>query len=166
MASQIRIEPATEGDVGLILEFIRQLAEFERAPEQVEATEELLRKHLFGARPVAEVIIAYVDAADGSSEAAGFALFFHNFSTWTGRPGLYLEDLFVRPEHRALGIGRRLLVQLAHIAKERECGRMEWVVLDWNQPAIKFYLGLGARQMNEWLINRLDGRAIDALVQS
>ncbi|KAJ2761298.1 hypothetical protein IWQ56_005285 [Coemansia nantahalensis] len=165
MAPRVRIEPATEADVGLILEFIKELAEYERDPDAVEATEELLRKNLFGAQRYAEVVIAYVDDDGGRSEAAGFALFFHNFSTWKGRPGLYLEDLFVRGQHRGLGIGRRLLVQLAHIARERECGRMEWVVLDWNAPAIQFYLGLGARQMKEWIINRVDGRALAALAE-
>ncbi|KAJ2452775.1 acetyltransferase [Coemansia sp. RSA 2336] len=159
---RIRLAPATADDVGLILWFIRQLAAYEKAPEQVTATEDLLRQTLFGPRPYAEVILAY--ASDGAAEKpAGFALFFHNYSTWVGKPGLYLEDLFVCPEFRGRGVGKRLLVQLAQIARERQCGRMEWVVLDWNEPSIQFYLSLGARQMKEWIIHRVSGPALESL---
>ncbi|KAJ1842303.1 hypothetical protein LPJ70_003872, partial [Coemansia sp. RSA 2708] len=142
MSNAITLRPATEQDVGLVLWFIRQLATYERAPEQVTATESLLRKNLFGPTPYAQVILASV-----GDQPAGFALYFYNFSTWLGQPGLYLEDLFVCPEFRGRGVGQRLLVQLANIARERECGRMEWVVLDWNDPAIQFYSKLGAQQM-------------------
>ncbi|KAJ2348377.1 acetyltransferase [Coemansia erecta] len=156
---RIRLTPATEQDVGLVLWFIKELATYERAPEQVTATEDLLRKNLFGPRAYAEVILAFV-STNGVERPAGFALYFHNFSTWVGRPGLYLEDLFVCREFRGLGVGKRLLVQLAQVARERECGRMEWVVLDWNEPSIQFYLSLGAQQMKEWIIHRVSGRAL------
>ncbi|KAJ2723669.1 acetyltransferase [Coemansia sp. Benny D115] len=163
-AVQIRLAPATEKDVGLILWFIKQLAIYEKAPDQVKATEELLRQNLFGPTPYAQVIIAYVSNQPGQEEKpAGFALYFYNFSTWEGRPGLYLEDLFVCPEYRGLGLGKRLLVQLAQVARDRECGRVEWVVLDWNEPAICFYKSLGARQLKEWIINRVDGKDIETL---
>ncbi|KAJ1907146.1 Peroxygenase 1 [Coemansia sp. RSA 922] len=165
MSPTVRLAPATEADVGLILWFIQQLAIYEKAtPDQVPATEDLLRQNLFGPQPYAQVIIAYVSTEKGIDEKpAGFALYFYNFSSWLARPGLYLEDLFVCPEFRSLGIGKRLLVQLAQVAKDRECGRFEWVVLDWNEPAIQFYLGLGAKQMKEWIINRVSGPALDAL---
>ena len=146
----LRIRPAVEDDVPLVLTFIRELAEYERLRHEVVATEELIREALFGPRPYAEVVFAELDG-----QPVGFALFFHNFSTFVGRPGLYLEDLYVRPEFRGLGIGRRLLVHLATIAKERGCGRMEWSVLDWNEPAIRFYRSLGARPMDEWTVFRL-----------
>ncbi|KAJ2835719.1 acetyltransferase [Coemansia sp. 'formosensis'] len=166
MSPTVRLAPATESDVGLILWFIQQLAIYEKAtPDQVTATEDLLRQNLFGPQPYAQVIIAYV-SQEGVENPAGFALYFYNFSTWLGRPGLYLEDLFVCPEFRSLGIGKRLLVQLAQVAKDRECGRFEWVVLDWNEPAIQFYLRLGAKQMKEWIINRVSGPALDALALS
>ncbi|KAI9272638.1 putative diamine acetyltransferase [Phascolomyces articulosus] len=159
MVTAVDIRPATPNDVPLILSFIKDLALYEKAPEAVVATEELLHKNLFGSeRRYAEVIIAYVE-----DKAAGFALFFHNFSTWTGRPGLYLEDLFVRPEFRGLGIGKKLLTQLAHIAKERECGRYEWVVLDWNEPSRKFYEAMGAKPQTEWVIYRAEGKSLDDL---
>ncbi|KAJ2684668.1 Peroxygenase 1 [Coemansia spiralis] len=162
----VRLAPATEADVGLILWFIQQLAIYERAtPDQVLATPELLQKNLFGPQPYAHVIIAYV-TRDGVEKPAGFAMYFFNFSSWLAQPGLYLEDLFIIPEFRSLGIGKRLLVQLAQVAKDRECGRFEWVVLDWNEPAIQFYLGLGAKQMKEWIINRVSGPALDALAAS
>ncbi|KAJ1948929.1 acetyltransferase [Linderina pennispora] len=163
MSAKVRIAPATESDVGLILWFITQLAIYEKAPNEVTATEDLLRRNLFGPHPYAKVILAYV-ARDGEPEKpAGFALYFHNFSTWVGKPGLYLEDLFVCSEYRGLGLGKKLLAQLAITAKELDCGRMEWVVLDWNEPSIQFYLGLGAKQMNEWIINRVTGKALDDL---
>ncbi|KAJ2893713.1 acetyltransferase [Coemansia aciculifera] len=167
MAPSVRLAPATEADCGLILWFIQQLAIYEKAtPDQVPATESLLRSNLFGAHPYAQVIIAYVTLAAGEEEKpAGFALYFYNFSSWEGRPGLYLEDLFVCPEYRSLGIGKRLLVQLAQVAKDRQCGRFEWVVLDWNEPSIQFYLGLGAKQMKEWIIHRVSGPALDKLAK-
>jgi GNAT superfamily N-acetyltransferase len=157
----IRIESAQERDVPLILELIRGLAEYERMSDQVVATEAGLREALFGAQPSAEVIVAYAD-----DRPAGFALFFHNFSTFLGRRGLYLEDLFVKPEFRRLGIGRRLLTELARIAVERGCGRFEWSVLDWNAPAIEFYKRLGARPLDEWTIFRMTGDALTRLAES
>jgi len=144
------IRPATIGDVPIILELIRDLATYERAPHDVTATEEQLTDVLFGEKPAAEVLLAFEGDA-----LIGFAVFFHNFSTWLGRPGLYLEDLFVRPEHRGKGYGRALLVYLAGIARDRGCGRMEWAVLDWNAPAIDFYKKLGAAPLEEWKIFRL-----------
>jgi GNAT superfamily N-acetyltransferase len=142
----------------LILEMIRALAEYERMSDQVTATEAGLREALFGARPGAEVLMAYVD-----DRPAGFALFFHNFSTFLGRHGLYLEDLFVVPGQRGGGVGKRLLVELARIAVERGCGRFEWSVLDWNEPAIGFYKRLGAQPMEEWTIFRLAGDGLRRL---
>jgi GNAT superfamily N-acetyltransferase len=156
----IRIERATERDVPAVLEMIRALAEYERMSDQVVATEIGLREALFGAKPDAEVLLAYAD-----DRPAGFALFFHNFSTFLGRRGLYLEDLFVRPEVRGAGIGRRLLVELARIAVERKCGRFEWSVLDWNEPAIGFYRKLGAQPMHEWTIFRLSGDALASVAR-
>ncbi len=142
----------------LILECIRGLAEYERLPHEVVATEERLRRTLFGARPAAEVLLAHRGA-----EPAGFALFFHNYSTFLGLPGIYLEDLFVRPEHRGGGVGRRLLAELARLAVERGCGRLEWSVLDWNESAIGFYRRLGAVAMDEWTVFRLTGDALERL---
>jgi len=144
------IRPATEADIPVILGLIRDLATYERAPDAVVATEAGLRDVLFGTKPSAEVLLALED-----TEPVGFAVFFHNFSTWLGRPGLYLEDLFVRPEKRGKGYGRALLERLAQIAQERGCGRMEWAVLDWNDPAIQFYRKLGATPMHEWTVFRL-----------
>ena len=152
------IRPATEADLGTIDELIRALAEYERMADDVVMDRELLRKGLFGDHPYAEVLIA---EADG--EAAGFALFFHNFSTFVGRPGIYLEDLFVKPEHRGSGLGRALLKRLAEIAVERGCGRMEWAVLDWNEPSIGFYRKLGAQPNDEWTVYRLAGEALHNL---
>jgi GNAT superfamily N-acetyltransferase len=160
MAHSIRIAPATEDQVPLILEFIRGLADYEKLADEVVATEESLRRSLFRARPEAEVVIAYVD-----DEPAGFALFFHNYSTFLGRRGLYLEDLFVKPAFRGHGVGRRLLQHLARLAVERGCGRFEWWVLDWNAPAIGFYEGLGARPMSDWTVYRLTGSALEALAE-
>ncbi len=156
--SQFVIRMAEMADVPTILSLIRDLAEYERAPNDVVATEDQLRKVLFGAHPAAEVLLGEENGA-----AVCFALFFHNFSTWLGRKGLYLEDLFVRPEVRGKGYGRALLVRLAQIAQERDCGRMEWAVLDWNEPAIQFYRKLGARPNEEWTIFRLTSDGIGQL---
>jgi GNAT superfamily N-acetyltransferase len=155
-----RIRPATPADVPIILELIRDLATYERAPSEVTATEEQLLQVLFGEKPVAEVLLA----SEGEAPV-GFAVFFYNFSTWLGRPGLYLEDLFIRPEHRGKGYGRALLVDLAKIARDRSCGRMEWAVLDWNEPAIEFYKKLGARPLDDWKIFRLTGEGIARLAE-
>ncbi len=152
---KVRVEAATERDVPLILRLIRDLAEYERLSNAVTATEATLKRSLFGARPAAEVVIAYV-----GDEAAGFAVFFQNFSTFLGVPGIYLEDLFVIPKWRRQGIGRELLVRLARTAIERGCGRVEWAVLDWNEPAIRFYRSMGARPMDDWTIYRLTGDAL------
>ena len=148
--SQFIIRVAGVADVPTILSLIRALAEYERAPNDVVATEEQLRSVLFGAHPAAEVLLG-----EENGEPVCFALFFHNFSTWMGRRGLYLEDLFVRPEVRGKGYGRALLARLAQIAQERNCGRMEWAVLDWNEPAIQFYRSLGAQPNEEWTTFRL-----------
>ncbi len=161
MPPRFTIRPATVADVPTILQLIRDLAEYERAPQDVVADEEQLRAVLFGARPAAEVLLALEEEV-----AAGFAVYFFNFSTWLGRPGLYLEDLFVRPEKRGHGYGRRLLVRLAQIARARGCGRMEWSVLDWNEPAIGFYQKLGAKPMDEWTVYRLTGEGIAHLAEA
>ena len=152
-----RIRPATPADVATILGFVRDLAAFEREPEAVEATEESLAAALFGAHPAAEAVIA----EDG--DPLGFAIFFHNFSTWTGRRGLYLEDLYVTPAARGRGVGAALLRHLARIAVDRGCARFEWSVLDWNEDAIRFYQSLGAVGMADWTIQRVDGAALDRL---
>lgn len=159
----LSIRPATPADVPLILALVRELAEYERAPDQCHATEAALGATLFppatgGERPQAEVVIAELDGA-----AVGFALWFHNYSTWEARRGLYLEDLFVRPAARGRGVGRALLEHLAGVALARGCGRFEWSVLDWNAPAIGFYEALGARAMAEWRIMRVDGEALPRL---
>jgi GNAT superfamily N-acetyltransferase len=155
------IRPATSGDVPVILELIRALATYERAPNDVTATENGLVEVLFDEKPSAEVLLAFENEI-----AVGFAVFFHNFSTWLGRPGLYLEDLFVRPEHRGKGYGRALLIYLAKIARERGCGRMEWAVLDWNKPAIEFYRKLGAKPLDEWTVFRLTRDGIAKLADA
>ena len=155
------IRPARIEDVPIILELIRDLATYERAPNEVTATEEQLVEVLFGEKPVAEVLLAF----EGKSPV-GFAVFFYNFSTWLGRPGLYLEDLFVKPEKRGKGYGRALLVDLAKIARDRGCGRMEWAVLNWNDPAIQFYRKLGAKPMEEWTVFRLTRNGIAELAKS
>src|ERR1700720_3248177 len=155
------IRPATVGDVPIILELIRALATYERAPNEVTATEQGLVDVLFGKKPAAEVLLAFE-----GSKAVGFAVFFCNFSTWLGRPGLYLEDLFVRPDDRGKGYGRALLVHLAKIARDRGCGRMEWAVLDWNEPAIQFYRKLGGKAMDEWTVFRLTRDGIKRLAES
>lgn len=153
--SPIRIERGTERDIPVILELIAGLAEYEKLSGELVATADSLRESLFGEHPAAEVLIA-----SSGAEAVGFAVFFQNFSTFLGRPGLYLEDLFVRPEHRGHGYGRELLVSVARLAVERGCGRMEWSVLDWNEPAIRFYKSLGARAMDDWTVYRLSGEAL------
>jgi GNAT superfamily N-acetyltransferase len=155
------IRPAAIADIPIILELIRALATYERAPNEVAATEKGLAEVLFGKKPAAEVLLAFE-----KDRAVGFAVFFHNFSTWLGRPGLYLEDLFVRPEDRGKGYGRALLVRLAKIAHDRGCGRMEWAVLDWNEPAINFYRKLGAKPMHEWTVFRLTGDGIARLADA
>jgi GNAT superfamily N-acetyltransferase len=157
MPPAIRIRPATPDDAALVTRFIRALAEYERLLDECEATEAQVRASLFGDRPQAEVVIADVDG-----EPAGFALFFHNYSTFLARHGLYLEDLFVAPEHRGRGVGRALLAHLARLAVERGCGRLEWWVLDWNEPAIRFYESVGAAPQSEWVRYRLAGDALRA----
>jgi GNAT superfamily N-acetyltransferase len=156
--ARAEIRPATEDDVPIILSLIRELAEYERLSHEVVATEGLLRESLFGERRGAEVLIACCKGAP-----AGFALFFHSFSTFLGRPGIYLEDLYVKPEFRGRGIGRALLTHLARLAKERGCGRLEWAVLDWNEPAIKLYKSIGAVPMDEWTVYRVTGEALETL---
>ncbi len=151
------IRPATPADVPTILRFVRELAAFEREPDAVEATEPMLADALFGAQPAAEAVIA-----EGASGAVGFALFFHNFSTWKGRRGLYLEDLYVTPDARGAGVGAALLRHLAGLALDRGCARFEWSVLDWNEGAVRFYRALGAVGQEEWTVQRVDG---DALVR-
>jgi GNAT superfamily N-acetyltransferase len=146
------IRPALPADVPAIGRLIRDLAEYERLADKVNFEEDQLRRHLFGPRPYAEVLLA-----EDAGEVAGFALFFHNFSTFRGQPGIYLEDLFVKPEHRGKGHGKALLAALARLAVERGCGRLEWAVLNWNEPAIGFYRALGAVPMNEWTVFRLTG---------
>jgi GNAT superfamily N-acetyltransferase len=154
----LNIRSATVNDVGLILQFIRELAEYEREPQAVTASEADLVRDGFGPSPKFRVVIAEWDG-----QPAGFALFFHNYSTWQGRPGLYLEDVFVRPEFRGKGIGKTLLVYLAGLAVRENCGRFQWQVLDWNTPAIEFYQSLGARVMKEWLTMRVEGEALKRL---
>lgn len=157
----IAIRAALEADLALIIGYINSLADYERLRDEVRIEPDALRAHLFGARPMAEVLIAEIDAAP-----VGFALFFHNFSTFEGRPGIYLEDLFVDPAARGAGAGRALLARLAQIALERGCARLEWAVLDWNLPAIKLYKSLGARSMDEWTINRVEDVALRNLASS
>jgi Acetyltransferases len=154
----IRITPAMPADVPIILQLIRELAEFERLLDEVQATEAQLREQLFGARPGAEVVIARL-----SDEVAGFALYFHNFSTFLAKPGIYLEDLYVRQKFRGQGCGEALLRHLARTALERGCGRLEWSVLDWNMRAIDFYKSLGSVPMDQWTLHRVTGEALTRL---
>ena len=154
----MKVRTATRDDVPLILTFIHELAAYEKLAQEVVATEETLAATLFDTQPRAEVLLAEVDGA-----AVGFALFFHNYSTFLGRPGIFLEDLFVRPEARGRGAGRALLARLAAIAKERGCGRLEWAVLDWNESAIGFYRKLGATALSNWTTYRLTGEALARL---
>ena len=148
----ISIRPADPADLPLIAQLIRDLADYEKLAHEVRFDEAVLGTKLFGPRPYAEVLIGELDGA-----AQGFALFFHNFSTFEGKPGIYLEDLFVRPAARGSGLGKALLARLAALALERDCARLEWSVLDWNEPAIGFYRKLGARLMDEWTVMRVDG---------
>lgn len=156
--SDLHIRPATRADVPLVLQFIKELAHYERMLDEVVATEESLGETLFGARPYAEVSLGYL-----ADTPAAFALYFHNYSTFLGRPGVYLEDLYVREEFRGRGLGRAMLRHLARLALERGCGRLEWAVLDWNEPAINFYKRLGAAPMDEWTVFRVTGAALERL---
>jgi len=157
----LSIRPAERADLAIIAQFIRDLAEYERLAHEVHFEEAVLGDRLFGARPYAEVLIGEVDGV-----AQGFALFFHNFSTFEGKPGIYLEDLFVRPEARGAGLGKAFLQRLAQLAVERDCARLEWWVLDWNEPAIRFYKALGAKPMDDWTTYRVDGDALAALASA
>ncbi len=157
----VTIRSAVPDDLDLIFRFICDLAEYEKLRHEVRADEAALSRSLFGDTPRAEVIIGEIDG-----DAKGFALFFHNFSTFEGRPGLYLEDLFVDPDARGSGLGRALLARLAQIALERDCARLEWSVLDWNEPALRFYRSLGATPMDEWTVQRVDGNALAALAKA
>ncbi len=152
------IRPATERDAAVILSLIKGLAEYEKLSHEVVATEELLSATLFGPHPVAEVILG-----DYDGKPVSFALFFHNYSTFLGRPGIYLEDLFVKPEMRRRGFGKVMLAYVANLAKERQCGRLEWSVLDWNEPAWKFYKSIGAVPMDQWTVHRVTGEGINRL---
>src|SRR5437667_9435829 len=160
-SEKLVIRSATADDVPVILELIQALATYERAPNEVTATEKGLTEVLFGAKPAAEVLLAFENKT-----AVGFAVFFHNFSTWLGLPGLYLEDLFVWPEYRECGNGLALMIHLAKVARERGCGRMEWAVLDWNEPSIQFYRKLGAKPMDKWTVFRLTRDGIAKLADS
>ncbi len=161
MSAPCTIRPATIDDVPLIVSLIHGLAEYERLAHECTADASGVRASLFGAKPDAEVLIAEVDG-----EAAGFALFFHNYSTFLAQRGMYLEDLFVREAFRGHGVGRALLVELARLAVARDCGRLEWAVLDWNEDAIRFYESLGARGMNDWTVYRVTGEALNRLASS
>jgi GNAT superfamily N-acetyltransferase len=158
VSADVRIEPVSERDVPLLLRLIKALAEYEELSGEVVATEDLLREALFGAKPGVEAVLAYVGA-----DAIAFAVWFSNFSTFVGRRGLYLEDIFVLPEWRGRGIGRALIRHLARLAVDRGCGRMEWAVLDWNEPAIRFYRNLGAQAMDGWTVYRVSGDALRKL---
>jgi GNAT superfamily N-acetyltransferase len=160
MTDAVTIRPAATHELPLVLEFIRELAVYERLEHEVQATTDDLAAALFGARPYAEVVFACLDA-----NPVGFALFFHNFSTFIGKPGIYLEDLFVRPHARGRGIGRRLLAWLANTTLERGCARLDWAVLDWNAPAIGFYRSVGAVAQDDWTTMRVDGAALEQLAR-
>jgi GNAT superfamily N-acetyltransferase len=154
----LNIRAAVENDAGTILSLIKELADFEHLSHEVVATQDDIRRSLFGPRPFAEALIGEYEGV-----AVSFALFFYNFSTFIGKPGIYLEDLYVRPEYRRLGFGRRMLVHIARLAKERNCARFEWSVLNWNEPAIRTYDRLNAKPMKEWILYRLTGEALDKL---
>lgn len=158
MTDIFEIKSATIDDTSLILNFIKELAEYEKLLHEVVATEEILKETLFGQQKHAEVIIGYLNGT-----AVSFAIYFHNFSTFLGRPGIYLEDLFVKPEARGKSIGQKMLAYLAHLAKSRNCGRLEWWVLDWNETAIGFYKHIGAKPMDEWTVYRVTDKALDDL---
>jgi GNAT superfamily N-acetyltransferase len=158
MSFEFTIRPDAIDDVALIRQFIEELADYEKLSHQVVVDDEALRTHLFGPRPSAEALLGFV-----GEEPAAFAIFFQNFSTFLGRPGLYLEDLFVRPDFRRRGLGRSMLVHLAREANQRGCGRFEWTVLDWNEPAINFYEGLGATVLPDWRVCRVTGDALTQL---
>lgn len=157
-SSNFTIRPATEADAPLILSLVKELAEYERLGQEVVATKEDIRKSLFGERPFAEAIIGEYE-----NNPISFALFFYNFSTFNGKPGIYLEDLYVKPAYRSMGFGRKMLVHIARLAKERNCARFEWSVLNWNEPAIRTYEKLNAKPMKEWILYRLTGDALDSL---
>jgi GNAT superfamily N-acetyltransferase len=157
----LTIRSAVAADIDIILQFIRALADYEKLSHAARADRDVLAGHLFGPRPMAEVLIAEYEGTP-----IGFALFFHNFSTFEGRPGIYLEDLYVNPEARGLGAGKALLARLAALAVERGCARLEWSVLDWNAPSIAFYKALGAAPMDEWTVMRVDGDALGALAKA
>jgi GNAT superfamily N-acetyltransferase len=161
LKEKLVIREATKKDVPLILSLIKELAVYEKLLHEVVATEDQLTEMLFGQKKYAEVLIANYD-----NENAGFALFFHNFSTFLGKPGIYLEDLYVKPQLRGKGIGKSLLLSLVKLAKERNCGRVEWAVLNWNEPSIKFYKSLGAKPMNQWTVYRLSEDEINSLNES
>jgi len=152
------IRPATAGQVRLVLDFIREIAEYEKLTHEVVADEDILRESLFGKNRSAEVVIGYY-----RENPVGYAIYFYNFSSFTGRPGLYIEDIYIKPEHRGKGFGKTFLLYLARLARDRKCCRMEWSVLTWNEPAIKFYKKLGAVSMDEWRIFRLSGGALKKL---
>ncbi len=160
MNNSLTIRPARPDEAGLVHKFILGIAKYEKLSHDVEATVEDIQEALFGEHPGAEVIFAFLE-----NVPAGFALFFHNFSTFVGRKGLYLEDLFVKPEFRGKGVGKSLLLALVKLAKERKCGRMDWVALGWNKTAIDFYESLGAREMKEWVLFRLDEQGIEKLAE-
>jgi GNAT superfamily N-acetyltransferase len=157
----LSIRPATIDDLDLVIGFVRALADYERLADAVVLDRTLFGCHLFGDKPMAEVLIGEIGGV-----ARGFALFFHNFSTFEGKPGIYLEDLFVEPEARGSGLGKALLARLAQLAIERGCARLEWSVLDWNEPSINFYKALGATPMDEWTVFRMDGEALVALANT
>ena len=160
MSGELEISAAKERDVPIILDFIRKLAAYEKLSHEVRATEDLLRETLFGDHPMAEVLLAH-----WSGEAAGFAVYFRNFSTFLARPGIYLEDIFVEPTFRGRGIGKALLARVANIAVQRGCGRLNWAVLDWNRPAIDFYRSLGAVPLGDWTVFRLTGDSLMRLAE-
>lgn len=161
MSLELTIRPAVRADAPLVLSFIRELAEYERLADQVTATERDIEETLFGVRPGAEVLLGFM-----AGEPAGFALFFPNYSTFLGKPGIYLEDLFVRPSWRGKSIGKAMLSAVAALAVERGCGRLEWSCLDWNEPSIGFYTSLGAKPMDEWTVYRLTGESLAAFARA
>jgi GNAT superfamily N-acetyltransferase len=156
--NNFHLKAPTREELGIVTGFIRELAEYEKLGHECEITEEQLEKSLFGDRPYAETLIAYLD-----DKPVGFCLFFHNFSTFLGKPGLYLEDLYIQPQYRNQGLGKLMLRHLAQLAVERGCGRFEWSVLDWNEPSIAFYRKIGAVPMDDWTVQRLTGDALVAL---